>query len=415
MSGLPTLPIKPLENSMSVIRKTLFFLTLPLFVAWSAFAQLVNNGQTITITQGTTVTTGTVQNGMGIIRNNGNLRVSGNWQNNGTYEPENGTLAFTGNQPQTVNHSGDARQNGQVYKLVIEGSGEKNITSNLTVTDELVLTDGLVSPAQNSIFLMSETSRITGGSENSYVSGRLVWEGRQERFYPVGNADGYAPVWLDAETGTTSDRLLRVGMLTLPANGNLRTDSSLSRVSSVRYWQKEALLGASEAPVRLSILQDEDLANLDSVVVAYRDDDGKIFRSIGQADTRTFNSFTTVKSFNAARAGFLAVGVLSSPDKSGLIYVPNAFAPAATHDEEKVFKIYGVNIDPQSLQLTVYNRWGNVVFSSTSFEQLTQRGWDGRNGTTQQDEVAGVYTYRLTGRLNTGKTFQRNGTVTLIR
>ncbi len=393
------------------------------------FAQFANRGQAVFITGNTDVAIqGDVFND-GPVTNNGNVRITGNafnnagavftnnqtlllrgnWINAGRYEPGSGERFVLNGGNQSVRHGGQ-----QFGRLVIRGGGEKFLEESAVIERQLVLRRGLVTPSLSARFLLRGNVVIDSASTDSYVNGELFVEGRAARFYPVGNPDGYAPAWLEADEAATKDDLA-VGMRVVRAT-QILPDSSLDRVSAIRYWAMNTNGGTSAARVELSILPDENLASLDSVVVAALDENQKgAFRSIGQRNIGNMNSIATVKSNDYANARLLAVGVMASPDKSGLVYVPNAFAPASANSNENVFKIYGTNLEPGSLRLTIYNRWGNVVFGSRSFDQITGSGWDGRNQNTRDEAVPGVYTYTLEGGFKTGKTFRKNGTVTLIR
>ena len=401
-------------------------------VAAPLFAQFANRGQAVFITGNTDVAIqGNVVND-GSVTNNGNVRITGNafnnagavftnnqtlllrgdWINAGRYEPGSGERFVLNGGNQSVKHGGQ-----RFGRLVVRGGGEKFLEESAVVERQLVLRRGLITPSLSARFLLRGNVVIDSASTDSYVNGELFVEGRGARFYPVGNMDGYAPAWLETDEAATKDSLA-VGMRVTRANdaNKILPDSSLDRVSAIRYWAMNPTGGTSAARVELSILPDEGLASLDSVVVAALDENQQgAFRSIGQRGTGTANAMATVKSNDYANARLLAVGVMSSPDKSGLVYVPNAFAPASANSDENVFKIYGTNLAAESLRLTIYNRWGNVVFGSQSFDQITGSGWDGRNQNTRDEAVPGVYTYRLEGAFKTGKTFRKNGTVTLIR
>ena len=69
----------------------------------------------------------------------------------------------------------------------------------------------------------------------------------------------------------------------------------------------------------------------------------------------------------------------------GLIYVPNTFTPDAPINN--VFIPKGGNI--RTYEMSIYDRWGNIVFTSNSFEQ----GWDGTfKGVKCQ---VGTYTWKI--------------------
>jgi len=89
------------------------------------------------------------------------------------------------------------------------------------------------------------------------------------------------------------------------------------------------------------------------------------------------------------------------------IYVPSAFTPNGDGKND-VLRPYLVGIANFDF-FTVYNRWGQVVFSTTNRSQ----GWDGTlHGAAQG---SGAYVYVTKGEDYTGKTIFRKGTVVLIR
>ncbi|MFL5742435.1 MAG: PKD domain-containing protein [Flavisolibacter sp.] len=89
------------------------------------------------------------------------------------------------------------------------------------------------------------------------------------------------------------------------------------------------------------------------------------------------------------------------------IFVPTAFTPNGDGLND-YFKPVAVGISKFEY-FRVYNRWGQMVFSTTSTEQ----GWDGKIGGQQQGSNTFVWVVR--GVDYTGKLIFAKGTVTLIR
>jgi gliding motility-associated-like protein len=86
--------------------------------------------------------------------------------------------------------------------------------------------------------------------------------------------------------------------------------------------------------------------------------------------------------------------------------VPNAFTPNGDGINDKVF-VRGFGIAKMSWK--IYNRWGQVVFSTTNRNE----GWDGRyKGVIQPQEV---YTYTLDLEFSDGQKLTRTGDITLLR
>jgi gliding motility-associated-like protein len=88
------------------------------------------------------------------------------------------------------------------------------------------------------------------------------------------------------------------------------------------------------------------------------------------------------------------------------IFVPNAFTPDRTTNN--VFRPIPVGISQVEF-FQVFNRWGQMVYSSNDIE----RGWDGKYGGKAQ--APGGYVWMVQGKDFTGKTIFKKGTMILIR
>lgn len=87
--------------------------------------------------------------------------------------------------------------------------------------------------------------------------------------------------------------------------------------------------------------------------------------------------------------------------------MPTAFKPTG-EAPNNIFKVQGYNIK-QLLEFKIFNRWGNMVFSSTD----TSRGWDGTYQGKPQPVDSYVYTIKIEtfdGRIET-----KTGTILLLR
>ena len=55
------------------------------------------------------------------------------------------------------------------------------------------------------------------------------------------------------------------------------------------------------------------------------------------------------------------------------VFIPNSFTPNNDGFND-IWAVYGSDIDPDRFEMTVYNRWGQLVFETTDPEQ----GWVGQ-------------------------------------
>lgn len=88
------------------------------------------------------------------------------------------------------------------------------------------------------------------------------------------------------------------------------------------------------------------------------------------------------------------------------IYIPNAFTPGGLNP---VFKPFNVYVDAEDYRFLIYDRWGRRVFVSKNPAQ----GWDGR--IYGEKAPVGTYIYQLRFKKKNGNTFEKKGTVTLLR
>ena len=90
------------------------------------------------------------------------------------------------------------------------------------------------------------------------------------------------------------------------------------------------------------------------------------------------------------------------------IFIPNAFMPGSNLVENQIFKPT-FNTLPPVYSLTVFNRWGQEIFSSDNPEV----GWDGDTGNSPAEH--GSYSYIITYRYPNGKDYKHMGVFMLIR
>ncbi|MBL7747279.1 MAG: gliding motility-associated C-terminal domain-containing protein, partial [Chitinophagaceae bacterium] len=101
--------------------------------------------------------------------------------------------------------------------------------------------------------------------------------------------------------------------------------------------------------------------------------------------------------------GYVHIKIYTGPD----IYVPTGFTPNGDGRNDR-FTPFPVGIKGLNY-FRVFNRWGQLVFSTNTLHQ----GWDGKLGGT--DQPTGTYVWMAEGISNNGKVITKKGVVTLIR
>lgn len=368
---------------------------------------LYNAGQLFYVSGNTPVTVqGSVQN-TGTIINFGTITLSGDWNNQGSYNEGTGEISLNGSSAQSIAHKGQS-----FYQLTTDGSGEKILQEDATVTGKLTLQKGLLTPYADTKFLVAANAKTEGGSADSYVNGRLLQEGTGTKFFPIGKAGHYAPVTLVDITGITPV----VGFEVFSPNPNTLLGPGLRQVSPARYWQKTMVSGTlTDAYIQLGFDAEDKLPLLNSVVIAEADGLNSPFRSLGQQTLTGDLTSGTALSKQSITGTVFAIGTGAEvTTMMAKVFIPNAFSPLSSHPEEKSLKVYG-QLVPQDFLFRLYNRWGGLVFESRSLDEMQTEGWTGVNRTTGQEEALGVYTYTVQGKYEDGQSFKRAGTTTLVR
>ena len=77
------------------------------------------------------------------------------------------------------------------------------------------------------------------------------------------------------------------------------------------------------------------------------------------------------------------------------VFIPNSFTPNNDGFND-IWAVYGSDIDPDRFELTVYNRWGQLVFETTDLEE----GWVGQADDESLPEQwyfaqDGIFAYRV--------------------
>ena len=380
-----------------------------LFVWMPASSQfLYNHGeQLITIQEDAIVSVKGDMRNDGTILNNGIFSVSSHWDNNGVYNG-NGEIILDGEERQEFDNNGQP-----VYKLTIDGGGEKVLKTNLPLTHELSLLNGVLTPVEGVILSLTNLATVSNASANAYVNGALRHTGTGYKFFPVGRNGNYRPLELIDVTGVTP--LISVEVIE-PSQQPKLFDEDLSSLSEIRHWLVNPVSGTYNGSlVKLSVGSDEGFDDLVGAVVAEAPMEGGDFVSLGQSETTGDAIAGTVTSEEVSTQKILALGITSRYAVKKTILVPSAFAPNGIKAEDQRLVIFGNNVVAQDFSFRIFNRWGKLVYETDSYSQASTVGWGGEDKNTEEMAQFGVYSYVLQARFEDGETIKKAGTITLFR
>lgn len=95
------------------------------------------------------------------------------------------------------------------------------------------------------------------------------------------------------------------------------------------------------------------------------------------------------------------------------VYFPNAFSPNDDGINDVFYPLDGGDVET-ILKMTIFNRWGGIVFENKDFRPNNPAsGWDGRHKGKRQNP--GVYTWLARIHFRDGVEEWRSGSVTLVR
>lgn len=126
-------------------------------------------------------------------------------------------------------------------------------------------------------------------------------------------------------------------------------------------------------------------------------------------------SFMLTATRPAIYTSVVTVGECSAADSIWIkedcyIDVPNAFSPDGDGIADYFLPRQWLSRGVRTFKMSVYNRWGNEVFTTTN---INGRGWDGKfNG---EDQPQAVYVYLIEAQFNDGTREKKQGNVTLLR
>ena len=321
----------------------------------------------------------------GTLTNNGNMVMGGVWQNLGTYNPGTGEITFnspSNSGPQIINHN-----NQSFSKLTISGGGVKLMLADLTIVDELILSDGIMSTQNDSKVYFQQGATITGGSDESHIKARVYQLGTGDKLFPVGDGTHYLPVEI-LDITTSSELEVKLSEFSTPQVFDF--NSELADVSSKRYWEVELVTGSlSGSQISLPVKGDEGLsANTLQYVVVESAASPIEFKPLGQSSFIGSESDGTVTSQSAVTSKLVSVGTLSEK-----IIVYNAIS-ADGDARNAIMKIANIDLYPNNT-VSVFNRWGDKVFEVKGYNN-TDRVFRGEaNVGGNKDLAAGTYFYKI--------------------
>ena len=117
----------------------------------------------------------------------------------------------------------------------------------------------------------------------------------------------------------------------------------------------------------------------------------------------------TVKQYLLNENGcFDTTSQLIRVDAGYKLFIPTGFTPDGDGLND-YFNVYGEDV--AAAEIIIYNRWGNVIY--TSYD--TESGWDGRTKLGDDYVQSGIYFYEFKLKDKYGNSYNRRGTLSVLR
>lgn len=384
---------------------SLFIILLSVATARSQ-ALYVGSEQLISVGEGAVVQLSGSMENEGTLWNQGELYVNGNWQNSARFLGQNGLTVFSGTTQQLVSHN-----EGAFAQLRLENASGINLTSDISIEQGLELLEGRIEGEAGVRIFLGPDAVIDGGSETAYVDAVLVHRGTGDKFFPLGTEDQYLPLELLDIRGSDPQVSLEA-ISPHPEAGSL---VGLDKVTNTHYWQLRRMGGTFEdARVRIQLRGVADFEDNTGLVVAAAQELGGEYISLGGTALTGNLMSGSVTSEDATDFPIISLGKSNEYSVEGEVLVPNAFAPDSPVEADRRLSVFAVNLLPEPFVFRIFDRWGQMVYQTTSLDEALNSGWDGINRQTNQPAQWGVYSYYMRGVFSSGIPVEKKGTLTLF-
>ena len=353
------------------------------------------------------------------ISGNGAYRIEQDWINDATFSGGNSTVFLYGNTQQLITSNNGTTTNFNHLTLSGNGTGLnrrktlQNVDASTSTSGILSLNDRELNTNTNSFSVQNSninaiTHNNTFGTEgfvSSLTPGFLHRNTNTTSSYlfPVGSSDGtlrYRPVTIGPDNNSLNEYAVRFNNYTANSDSYFLTqkENEIEEANSLFYHSVEQFNGTSNGTVRIHYLPSSDgswsgLANWSNTQ--------NLWQNTGETNSDAITNYSFVEkaawSINSKYHPYLLINVGDE------LVIPNVFTP----NGDGVNDIYFVSSKGLTeFNITIVNRWGNVVFESKD----AMSGWDGTsNGVKCTD---GTYFYILNAK-SQSKEYKKHGHITL--
>lgn len=371
---------------MSIRNKISFYISLSLLIAAApGYAQFVNNGSTISLVSGATLTVnGDFTNLAGSIQNFGNIRLKGSWTNNATAGAF--TLASTGNMfLEGTNQTIGGTQKTIFPNLTLNGSGVKKLLANAAVRSTLTIND-------LELALDDKNLEVLGSSVNAinYGQGFISTDDGGYLYRHTNTADDYTfplgskltgsliyrPVTV--KTNDNLDNTIGLGFVNKdPNTAGYNRDAKRFDVNEINvkyYYLVDQLTGTSALEYQFGFDKaiDGDFNQLVKWINFGLWEKGGVSNIRPTANATADARIATLSTLKPVKKTPLTLSFITPTNDPITIF--NSFSPDGDGKNDK-WEIKNIDLFPDN-ELTILNRWGSEVFKAKNYNNAN--AWEGK-------------------------------------
>lgn len=241
-----------------------------------------------------------------------------------------------------------------IQGMIVEGGGTKTLKGDWTVTNNLTLTQGILTTLTGKI-LYSGTTTLSGTTD-SYITGLLYQRGTGTRFYPIGAGTTYMPMSLNG----VQENAIEIGVEGFTSGANLTLPLDLSAIASNRYWEVTPSGTFSGSTVSLYVPGASIDAASKLVAVEGENANSGTAVNLGGGINGDF-----VTSFTPATQPILTIGIAESVD----LKIMDLITPFNSDNINDKLKIVNIEYTFEN-KVTLLDRWGVPVREWKNFRNF---------------------------------------------
>lgn len=304
----------------------------------------------------------TVQSGASVtISGSNQLTIFNQWDNQGTFTA-NTSKVFLKNCTNNTNTLKVGATGNTFYDLDINNTYDVNLQGAHTISHELGLTDGVISPvAATDLIVIRDNATITGGSTASHVAGKIKKIGDDSFTFPVGKSGVYRPISIAAPSSTTDEFVAEYFKTGQSFGGPSTWPAGLWTISGCEYWNLERTAGSSSVKVTLNWVS----ADCDETLGPY----------VGNPATLTVVGFdgTNWKDWGNTAASGTTTGSITSGSSISSYFGPFTLA---SWTSANVLPIELIDFQQMRTSIGIKLSWATLSESQSDYFQLERAGPD---------------------------------------